>query len=339
MVVSIAVIVVCTVAIWWCSEQLSHGTAAIGHIYGISPGVRGATLDAVASSFPEFCTVVFALIAGHFEAGVGTIAGSALFNILVIPALASIAVGGLVVHASVVKRDGLFYVVVVLLFIAVFYFGDTGSSGPAFRRLPRWSGVVGILLYVAYAAVLIMQSHRPRRRPSSGKGATGDSDGKAPAAEEHPEHSLATAIGRVLLGMAGVGVACHFLVDHGLRMFTSLGLSAAVAGVTVLAAATSLPDTLLSVFAARRGDSDGAIANAFASNTFDILVCLGLPIVLVGNLEMNWDTGWPILSCLLGSSLCAVFFMITDWKVTRAESVLKIAIYGTFCAAVFMGYL
>ncbi len=35
---------------------------------------------------------------------------------------------------------------------------------------------------------------------------------------------------------AGVGVACHFLVDHGLRLFTSIGLSPAVAGVTVLAA-------------------------------------------------------------------------------------------------------
>jgi cation:H+ antiporter len=348
LLVSSAVILACTIAIWWCSEQLSHGTDAIGDIYRISPDVRGATLDAVASSFPEFCTVIFALIAGHFEAGVGTIAGSALFNILVIPALASLAVGGLVVHASVVKRDGLFYVLVVGAFIAVFYLGDPGSNGTAFRRLPRWSGVVSILLYVAYAVALALHSRKVREvsddfeRASRANPPTGDEVIEPPPLTrswKKPKHTLGGALGRIALGMAGVGVACHFLVEHGLRLFTALGLSATVAGVTVMAAATSLPDTLLSVFAARRGDGDGAIANAFASNTFDILVCLGVPIVVVGNLQMNWDTGWPILACLLGSSLFAVFFMITDWKVTRTESALKLALYGAFCVAVFMGYL
>jgi cation:H+ antiporter len=347
--VSIGVIFACTVAIWWCSEKLSLGTSAIGDIYRIAPGVRGATLDPVASSFPELRTVVVALIAGHFDAGVGTIAGSALFNILVIPALASLAVGGLVVHASVVKRDGLFYVAVVLSFIGIFYLGETGSGGPAFRQLPRWAGIVSILLYIAYAVMLALQSRRARRAAADDAHAEqsadseqerGADDSKSAAkGDAAPKLSIGAAMGRVLVGMAGVGVACHFLVEHGLRLFTSLGLSPAVAGVTVLAAATSLPDTLLSVFAARRGDGDGAIANAFASNSFDILICLGVPIVVVGDLQMNWDTGWPILTCLLGSSVFAVFFMITDWKITRTESALKLALYAAFCGAVFMGYL
>lgn len=325
--VSIAVIVACTFAIWWCSERLSEGTTAIGDRYRISPGVRGATLDAVASSFPELCTVVFALIAGHFDAGVGTIAGSALFNILVIPALSSLVVGGLTVHASVVKRDGLFYVFVVLAFIAVFYFGEPGTDGPAFHFLPRWAGVAAIVLYVAYGVALALQSRSIAEEDDEGEGGGGEVLG------------LGAAVGRIALGMVGVGIACHYLVDHGLALFTHFGLSGAVAGVTVLAAATSLPDTLLSVFAARRGDGDGAIANAFASNTFDILICLGVPILVVGDLQMNWDTGWPILACLFGSSLFSVFFMITDWKVTRLESVAKIALYLGFCGAVFLGYL
>ncbi len=329
----------CATAIWWCSEQLSHGTGAIGEIYRISPGVRGATLDAVASSFPELCTVVFALIAGHFDAGVGTIAGSALFNILVIPALSSLAVGGLVVRASVVKRDGLFYVGVVLAFILVFYFGAPGAKGPAFRLLPRWAGIAGILAYAAYAIALAMQSRKGEDDaapddPEEGEAPATNDDDPAPA-----KPSVGIAVGRIAIGMAGVGVACHFLVEHGLLIFTQLGLSPAVAGVTLLAAATSLPDTLLSVFAARRGDADGAIANAFASNSFDILICLGVPILVVGNLQMNWDQGWPILICLLGSSVAAVFFMITDWKVSRSESAVKIALYIGFCVAVFMGYL
>ena len=157
--------------------------------------------------------------------------------------------------------------------------------------------------------------------------------------DSEEEDSIPKSIGRIVLGMIGVGVACHFLVDYGLELVHVLGFSAAVAGVTVLAAATSLPDTLLSVFAARRGDADGAIANAFASNTFDILICLGLPIVVMGGLAMNWDEGWPILMCLLLSTLTSILFMITDWKISRTESIIKLGLYVAFCVAIFLGLL
>jgi cation:H+ antiporter len=316
------------------------GTRTIGEVYDIPHSVRGATLDAVASSFPELCTVVFALLAGHFDAGVGAIAGSALFNILVIPALASLAVGGMVVHASVIKRDGVFYIAVVTAFIAVFYFGDTGPSGQQYRTLPAWSGLVAVVLYLAYVTALAMQSRATARAKARER-----AEARAATVQgwiddgEVVDRSVGRAVARIAAGMIGVGIACHFLVDSGLQLFVELGLTPAIAGVTVLAAATSLPDTLLSVFAARRGDADGAIANAFASNSFDILICLGVPIIVVGDLQMNWDDGWPILGCLLASSLTSVLFMISDWKLTRTESVIKLVLYLLFCAAVSMGYL
>ena len=331
MLTATLVIILCTVAIWWCSEQLAHGTSVIGRVYRIPAGVRGATLDAVASSFPELCSVVFALIAGHFGAGVGVIAGSALFNILVIPALVSLAVGGVTVRSGVIKRDGLLYVAVVIAFIVIFYLGAPGEA-EGFRRLSPWTGAGAIVLYAGYVLALILQA---RSKPEDGPGTEPVEGG----AEPQDGDSVPASVGRILIGMAGVGVACHFLVNYGLQLTELLGFSPAVAGVTVLAAATSLPDTLLSVFAARRGDADGAIANAFASNTFDILICLGLPVLISGGLELNWNQGWPVLACLLISTLTAVMLMITDWKITRGESLFKLGLYFAFCAAIFAGWL
>ena len=45
----------------------------------------------------------------------------------------------------------------------------------------------------------------------------------------------------------------------------------------VLAAGTSLPDTLSSVVVARKGMGDMAVANAIGSNVFNVLFGLGLP--------------------------------------------------------------
>ena len=293
-----------------------------------------------------------ALIAGHFDAGVGVIAGSALFNILVIPALVGLAVGGVTVRSVVIKRDGLLYVAVVIAFILVFYFSAAGEVEGT-RVLSPWAGAAAILLYVVYVLVLFFQARKKPQGDAEGTdaatNATGDSEEAGDEAEdaapkegdeaEDQKDSIAGSVLRIVVGMAGVGVACHFLVEYGLELVKIIGFSPAVAGVTVLAAATSLPDTLLSVFAARRGDADGAIANAFASNTFDILICLGLPILVTGGLAMNWDEGWPILICLLISTFTAVLLMITDWKITRSESVFKLMLYFTFCAAIFLGWL
>ena len=329
MLLSIVVICLCTIAIWWCSEQLAHGTCDVGKRFKIAPGVRGATLDAVASSFPELCAVVFALLAGHFDAGVGVVAGSALFNILVIPALVAFVGGGVVVKSEVVKRDGLLYVFVVLAFVVLFYLSPAGEKEGT-RVLSASIGFGSILLYIAYVVFLFVQSNK-----AASLDEVSVSEGEETTAIEPGWKSFA----RILVGMAGVGVACHFLVEYGLQLITDLGFSPAVAGVTVLAAATSLPDTLLSIFAAKRGDADGAIANAFASNTFDILICLGLPILVMGGLAMNWDDGWPILVCLLLSTVTAVFLMITDWKLTRFEACFKLLLYVAFCVAIFLGLL
>ena len=78
MLLDIVIIIITTYTTWYASKILAKGTEGIGGKYNISSSVKGATLDAVGSSFPEFCTVIFCLIAGSFEAGIGAITGSAL---------------------------------------------------------------------------------------------------------------------------------------------------------------------------------------------------------------------------------------------------------------------
>jgi Ca2+/Na+ antiporter len=51
-------------------------------------------------------------------------------------------------------------------------------------------------------------------------------------------------------------------------------------GLVVLAAGTSIPDTLSSVMVAKRGLGDMAVANAVGSNVFNILLAIGLPMML-----------------------------------------------------------
>lgn len=57
----------------------------------------------------------------------------------------------------------------------------------------------------------------------------------------------------------------------------TLQISDSVMGLTILAAGTSLPEAVSSVIVTAQGYGSMGISNTIGSNTFDILLCLGLP--------------------------------------------------------------
>merc|ERR1712050_518801 len=68
-----------------------------------------------------------------------------------------------------------------------------------------------------------------------------------------------------------------------------LHIGEVVAGFTVLAAGTSIPDAVSSVAVARAGEGDMAVSSSIGSNIFDILV--GLPIPWTIKVVMGIATG------------------------------------------------
>lgn len=123
-----------TIIIWYSSESISRISDVIGR--GWSRGVRGATINAVSSSLPALFTASFFLLAlnevNGFISGIATMAGSAVYNVLLIPALigpVSIWKLGKVLpehDRSFVWRDGLW---LVGCQIVVFSFIRGGSIG------------------------------------------------------------------------------------------------------------------------------------------------------------------------------------------------------------------
>lgn len=72
---------------------------------------------------------------------------------------------------------------------------------------------------------------------------------------------------------------CHFRKYTFSNSHTggTFGIPDSVSGLTFLAAGTSFPEVLSSVIVARQGLGSMGLSNSVGSNTFDILVCLGLP--------------------------------------------------------------
>lgn len=55
-----------------------------------------------------------------------------------------------------------------------------------------------------------------------------------------------------------------------------------IVAVLLTASATSVPDTVISIRDAQKGNYDDAISNALGSNIFDITFALGFPLLIYG---------------------------------------------------------
>ncbi|XP_067104360.1 sodium/potassium/calcium exchanger 3 [Osmerus mordax] len=116
----------------------------------LSEDVAGATFMAAGSSAPELFTSLIGVFITKGDLGVGTIVGSAVFNILVIIGICGIFAGQPIsLSWWPLFRDSVFYILSILLLILVIY--D--------EKVVWWEAIVLILMYGVY--ILIMRFNRP----------------------------------------------------------------------------------------------------------------------------------------------------------------------------------
>jgi Ca2+/Na+ antiporter len=154
-VVNVAVIVVASGLIWLGSGWLESSAEQLSAHYGLPAVIQGSVVVAVGSSSPELASVVFTALAGAFDMGVGAVVGSAIFNILVIPALAGIATEDSIDSSrTIVYKEAQFYMIavsalIVTFALAVIYFPTAGGS-PLGGTITRSLAFIPLLLYGLY---------------------------------------------------------------------------------------------------------------------------------------------------------------------------------------------
>lgn len=310
------VVMAVTIPIIYCTGKLFIQTSAnIGHYFKLPESVRGATIDAIASSFPELMIALFSVIAfQHFEVGIGTIAGSAMFNLLVITGV-SVLVAPKVFKVSreVLFRDSLFYVVSVLLLLI------------ALLGFKIWGAIIPLIFLVVYGFYIKKIVHDTRIYIEEVKEMF------------HEKVPIGEAIVTAITTMVIIGVASYFLTDHSIKFAEAVGISPIIIAFTVMAVTTSLPDGVISFLNAKKGNIDDAASNAIGSNSFDILIGIGLPamiaVMIGGPFEVDFGH-IEIVFGLLGSTLLVIYFLTGEYVLKKAHGYALLTIY-----AGFLGYV
>ena len=287
------------------ADALTSGGVSLARRMNIPQIVIGLTIVAMGTSMPEFCVSFVSALKGTPDLAVGNIVGSNIFNSLFIVGCAALVAPMTILH-STVRRDIPFALVssVMLLMMCL----DSTIS--------RLDAAILFLFFVVFMVITVRGARQG-----------GDAE-EAQQAEEKPK-SPAWAAAMIVVGLALLIGGSNVFVDNASALASSLGVSDAVIGLTIVACGTSLPELATSVVSARRGQSGIAIGNVLGSNVFNILMILGITGI-IQPMQISGITSVD-LSILVASMILLWLFSYTKYTLSRWE--------GAVLVAVFLGYI
>ncbi|KAL0969693.1 hypothetical protein UPYG_G00230960 [Umbra pygmaea] len=141
-----------------CDDYFVMSLEKICEKLDLSEDVAGATFMAAGSSAPELFASIIGVFITHGDVGVGTIVGSAVFNILCIIGVCGIFAGQVVYLTKfAVFRDSIYYTLSVVALIAFIY--D--------EKIVWWESLVLVVMYFGY--ILIMKFNTSLQNYFSGQ--------------------------------------------------------------------------------------------------------------------------------------------------------------------------
>ena len=361
--IPLLVIAFCGYVIWRAGDSFVEGSNYIGR--NLSEGVKGATINAVASSMPELFIALFFLFYlkdnSGFSGSLGTSLGSVIFNSLIIP---SVAVYNVLVFSKkdivpvskkVILRDGLWLLAVEILLIIIIK-----------DSIIDW--IDGLLLLIIYALYLfyILKTMKGGEKT--------DYDFSLSEKEKVSflsaffvfdirtmligNKKLNTPLAWFLFGFSSlvIGLVCYFLVIAcdwlGSETYTVpylgsfYGLNTPILFIALIFAAigSSFPDTIISIKDAKDGNYDDAVSNAYGSNIFNLCIALGVPLFLYTTMygtvieldEPTMEMIFKIWVWFVGLTVISIYTYYFGKGINKSRSIAMVAAYVVFIIYVFV---
>lgn len=299
-------------ALYYGAEWLVGGGSKTAKKLGISPLIIGLTLVAYGTSAPELVVSVDAALAGEGGISIGNVVGSNICNIALILGLCAV-ITPLTVNRAMLKSDVPVMAATAVAFCLIYWWQD---------GIGRIGGLILFAGFVLYNIKVIIGAKKEAAANSLNESA--EEDG------EKAEKPLYLYLLLAVFGLVVLVLGSKAFLRGAIEIAKLTGLSNTVIGLTIVAVGTSLPELATSVVAAIKGERDIAIGNVVGSNIFNILLIMGVAPLIAPLTGANIQ--FRDLVALLATTFILIPFMITGFRLNRAEGVILLALYGAYTA-------
>lgn len=291
----------------YAADKFVVGAVRVATILRVSVVLVGALVVGFGTSAPELLVSALAASAGKQDIALGNIVGSNTANVLLVVGAAA-TFGILPITVRIWRQE----IRLMLVSVAALALVSADLLVTTVEAIGLFIGAV-----VAIGLIIFWAS----RDRAAADALTDDIEDLAGG-----ENALWPSVGLTVIGLVGTLAGAQLLVEGASGLATTLGLSEAVIGLTVVAIGTSLPELVTAVAAARRGENDLIIGNIVGSNIFNSLPVAGVAGIL-DTTPLDQQFG---LSLVIMVAACVLFAVFCRWKfhVTRVEGLVLLAAYA-----------
>ena len=238
----------------------------------------------VALTIASFCTCAPELAVSfssleNYDVSIANVIGSCIANILLI-----IGIGGLIrpikIETATVKKE------IPLLILSSFVFCLLFLDG----KISRYDALVLILLFLLFCLYLYKMIKRFKKVE----------EGSVKA------NKLKAFIITVFSVFVIVG-GSELVVDSTLYLSETYNIAPKLISMIVIVIGTSLPELMITITSARKGEFDMTVGNIIGSNIFNICIVLGLPILMFGGVVSSSFNYVDLIMLVLAPLLFYVF--------------------------------
>jgi cation:H+ antiporter len=285
-------------------ELFVRGTVGLARWLRISPGIIGATVAAFATSSPEISVSITSALAKKPEIALGDALGSNVVNVALILGLA-LLFKEIEVPKGSIRRD-----FPVALFVPVI-------TGLLFLDgiLSRTDGMILIAVFAGWLYATIQKARQER------------SDAEAILGESRPWLVLVSCTcGLFLLVLAG-----NYIVAGGRGIAATFGIQEFIAGATIVAIGTSVPELATTIIANLQGHDEIGLGTVLGSNIFN-----GLFVVGIASIINPIETSLQSVAAALVFGVVVLLQTIPIWggRITKDQGKLLLASYVIYLAII-----
>lgn len=294
-----------------------EGSSSVAKKFNVPSLIIGMTIVAMGTSLPELAVSVTASMVGNNTLAVSNVAGSNIFNLMVVCGACALFTP-LTIEKNTLLKEFPFSIICAGLLVVLGFLG---------MSLGRVDGIIFLVIFIVYLLWMIRSAKQARN--------AGD------RLEEEEEEFIEEEIKilpmwKCLLfivgGMIAIKFGGDFVVDGASAIAAGFGLSQTLIGLTIVALGTSLPELVTSIVAARKDEVDMALGNVIGSNIFNILLILGVAAA-ISPITFLMENIIDIV-ILIVMSLVVWIFAWTSKEINRKEGIMMLLMY-----AVYMVYI
>ena len=269
------------------------------------------TIVAFGTCAPEVAISFQSVSAGNGAIAFGNVVGSCIVNILLIIGLASFIHPIRVKHATIKKELPLLSIVTSVFSILML---DRVFNPLTRSSFSRADALILILLFLMFVLYLVQMLFR---RDSNN---IEDVKIKYP-----PVVSALLLLGFIIL----IALSSDLIVDSAQNIARAMHISEKIITMFVIVVGTSLPEMIMTITSASKGEFDMAIGNIIGTNIFNICIVLGLPILIYGDIPL---TGFGLIDIgmvFLSSTLLFIFAR-SERVINKKESIVMLVIFALY---------